>query len=144
MKRTNRHTLEELASLFFVTRQIIRQRLPQDGKYDPNAWLRNQTLQFIASQNGPTMHDVATFVRITAPSATSLVGHLEKLGYIRRKQALPDKRIVRIYLTPNGKRKLAACRKNSVAVMRTVFGGLSAQDIEALRDILSHLRSLHT
>ena len=144
MKRTDQHTLEELASLFFITRQIIRQRLPQEGKYDPNAWLRNQTLLFIASQKGPTMHEIATFVRITAPSATSLVRHLEKLGFIRRKQALPDKRIVRIYLTAKGKRKLAECRKNSVAVMQTVFGELPPQDIKALRDILGNLRKVHS
>src|ERR1700685_3368005 len=95
----------ELTSLFFTTRQIIKQQLPKSGNSDPNTWLRFETLRFIAETNNPTMRDVARYLSVKAPSATSLISHLAKSGLIERKGEKGDKRIVRISLTKLGRRE---------------------------------------
>jgi DNA-binding MarR family transcriptional regulator len=136
-------TFEELAALFFETRQIIRSRVPGNGRHDHNAWLRLETLRFIAQAKDPSMRDIARYVRITAPSATSLVKHLEGLGLIRRTQVSSDKRIVRILVTPKGKRALAAYARTARRTMQAVFGELAAQDIEKLRALLRTVNELH-
>lgn len=133
----------ELGSLFFTARQIIRDKVPAKGKPDPNEWLRLETLRYISQERNPTMHDIAKYLHITAPSTTSLTKNLEKLEMISRKHSNIDKRIVRIRLTPKGRRTLTAYAKHSESIMRTVFGQLPRQDVEKLRQILRQLKSLH-
>ncbi len=134
-------TFQELATLFFSTRQIIRSRLPQ-GKADPNAWLRFQTMRYIEDSKGPTMHDVARYLRIKAPSATSLIAHLVSRGSVRR-VAGKDKRVTRLFLTPRGKKLLAQHDKRSNATMRTVFSQFNDAEIRELVRLLRHLRDIH-
>ncbi len=137
----NDKTLQELATLFFSTRQIIRGKLPE-GKADPNAWLRFQTMRFIKNSNGPTMRDVAGFLRIKAPSATSLIAHLVVQGSVRR-SAGKDKRVTRLFLTARGKKLLVAHDKRSNATMRQVFSEFTDVEIRELVRLLRHLRDIH-
>ncbi len=137
----NDKTLQELASLFFSTKQIIRAKLPE-GKVDPNAWLRFQTMRYIEDSKGPTMHELAAYLRIKAPSATSLVAHLALRGFVRR-IAGKDKRVTRLYLTPRGRKLLAKHDKHSNAIMRTVFSGFTDGEIRELVRLLRHLRGIH-
>ena len=133
----------ELASLFFTTRQIIKQQLPANGKADPNMWLRLETLRFIAGAKEPTMHDVARYLRIKAPSATSLIAHLARLGFITRKGEDADKRVVRISLTAQGKSEVAAYLTRSTNMMHKAFSKLDNREIDELLKILGRLRDIH-
>jgi DNA-binding MarR family transcriptional regulator len=134
--------LQELASLFFSMRQIIRSQLPQ-CKADPNAWLRFETMRFIENAGGPTMHDVAAYVRIKAPSATSLVGYLVGQGAVRAVSQKRDKRVKRLYLTAKGKRMLAEHRKRSNVTMRKVFEEFTDAELSALLGLLRRLSDIH-
>src|ERR1700722_15203592 len=96
---------QELTSLFFEMRQTIRANLP-DGQADPNAWMRCETLRFIAERDHPTMRQIAKHLRVTAPSATSLVRKLFSLGWIERKASGSDKRVVHVSLTARGQKEL--------------------------------------
>lgn len=133
----------ELATLFFVTRQIIKQWLPPKGKSDPYMWLRLETLRYIAASNEPTMYDVARHLRIKAPSATSLIAHLAKLGFISRKGEKEDKRVVRIALTAAGKKEVDAYAARSAAMMHKVFSKLDDRELDELLKILGRVRDIH-
>jgi DNA-binding MarR family transcriptional regulator len=133
---------QELASLFFSTRQIIRAELPA-GKIDPNAWLRSETLRYIAASGGPTMQEVAAYLRVKAPSATSLIANLAARGLVVRRGIARDKRVTRIYLTPRGRTILTASAKRSVAAVRAVFSKLSGAEIHELVRVLRRLRDIH-
>ena len=141
MKTTDK-TLRELTSLFFTTRQIIRAELP-GGKPNPNAWLRFETLRFIAELREPTMQDIARHLRVRAPSATSLVRNLVSAGLAARCTVRADKRVVRIQLTRHGVRALAAYQKRSTAIMHKVFSKLGKREIWVLASILRRLRDIH-
>lgn len=139
MRKTN---FQELTSLFFEMRQVIRANLPQ-GHADPNAWLRSETLRFIGEEGEPTMLELAKHLRVTAPSATSLVRKLESLGWIERRRSGSDKRVVRIRLTASGRREVRRYRARTQRVMKKVFSKLPARDLEHLRTALGTLRDVH-
>lgn len=132
---------QELASLFFEMRQTIRANLPQ-GEADPNAWMRCETLRFIAESERPTMQEIAKHLRVTAPSATSLARKLFALGWIERTPG-KDKRVVRITLTAKGKRELGHYRKQTEKTMRKVFSRLQERDLAHLKRALRNLRDIH-
>ena len=134
--------LQELASLFFSTRQIIRSRLPE-GAADPNAWMHFETMRFIEDSGAPTMQEVAAYLRIKAPSATSVIAHLAGKGFILRRAGERDKRVIQLVLTSRGKKALAAHQKRSDATMRKVFSEFADTEIRELASILRHLRDVH-
>lgn len=139
-EKTSDELFAELASLFFTTRQIIRQQVPDGGKADPNAWQRAEILKYVAKAKEPTMHDVADYLRVKAPSATSLIANLDKAGMIVRTSGSKDKRVVRISLTAKGRSAVAAATARSGAMMRGAFAKLTAQEVEQLAAILRRLR----
>jgi len=134
---------QELTSLFFEMRQTIRANLPQ-GQADPNAWMRCETLRFISEHQRPTMQEIAKQLRVTAPSATSLIRKLDALGWIEREPSGSDKRVVRISLSPKGRKELSRYRSQAEKTMEKVFSKLSATDLAHLKRVLRSLRTIHT
>src|SRR5438309_8680935 len=97
-----KNTFVELAQLFFATRQLVRSKLPH-GSGDSNEWMRCETLRYIRLNTpAPTMREVANYLRVKAPSATSVVIRLEREGLVSRIREQDDKRIVRLALTHKG------------------------------------------
>src|ERR1700690_3983477 len=135
----NKKNAQELASLFFMTRQLMRAKLPS-GAADPNAWLRCETLRYIARLQAPTMRDVARYLRVQAPSATSLIANLARQQLVARCGSPSDKRVVRIRITAKGQRALAAYGRRSTSTMRKVFTKLTAAEIMRLMRILRRLQ----
>lgn len=130
----------ELPALLFEMRQIIRQALPGSRHSDPNEWMRLQTMHFIARHGKPTMHELAEYLRIKAPSATSVVSYLVSHGMIERKAGV-DRRVVHLSLTEEGSRLISGYGKQSEEMMRSAFSGLEEKEVCTLRDILSKMIS---
>lgn len=133
----------ELSGLFFETRQIIRQKLPGSKQSDPNAWLRLQTMHFIERSDAPTMHDVAAYLRIKAPSATSLIANLVAQGMIVRETGA-DRREVVLSVSPEGKRLLKSYGAQSTKMMRHAFSTLDDKEVGSLCAILKKLVRGHS
>lgn len=140
--RMTQNNFQDLSTLFFEMRQAVRANLPQ-GQADPNAWMRCEALGFIKGSGAPTMRELSKQLRITAPSATSLVRKLASLGWVRREPSEKDKRIVRIRLTGKGERELTRYRVQAEATMRKVFSKLPQRDLVNLRRALKNLRDIH-
>jgi DNA-binding MarR family transcriptional regulator len=75
----------------------------------------------------PTIGDVAEHLLLHHNSAVGLVDRAEEAGLVRRSTDPRDHRIVRLSLTPRGRRNLEA---------------LSAAHLEELRRLAAHLRPL--
>jgi DNA-binding MarR family transcriptional regulator len=133
----------KLPHLFFMTRQLMRSKVRAKGKTDPNAWMQFETLRFIAGREGPTMHDIATYLRVTAPSATSLIAGLGRRKLIARERDKRDKRITHLHVSSRGMRLLSEYERGSTALMRQVFSRMSERDIHELVRILNTLDGHH-
>ena len=129
--------LQELTSLLFATRRLIKQQRTL-GCVHPQGWLQMETLNYIGDHEGPTMHDLAAFLGITAPSASSLIGKLARAGFVRR-AAGHDRRAVCLFVTPAGKKELARGRRASAGALQGVFSKLSPRDLSELIRILRNL-----
>jgi len=88
------------------------------------------------------MQSVASYLRIKAPSATSLITHLVGQGLVRRVTG-NDKRSTRLYLTPRGKKLLLVHDKRSNTALRKVFSEFKPSDVHELVRILRHVRDIH-
>ncbi|HUO50579.1 MAG TPA: MarR family transcriptional regulator [Candidatus Paceibacterota bacterium] len=135
--KKNEQAFEELSALFFELKQAIRDSLPQSQRPDPNAWMRCETIRFIGEHGSPSMQEIAKHLRVTAPSATSLVGKLQRLGWVERTSSPKDKRTVQIVLSKKGHIELTRYRAQSRTIMQKVFGGLSDNDLRDLRRIFA-------
>lgn len=132
--------LQELTTLFFTTRQIIRGELPTKDAHDPNDWLYSEVLRFVDDTDGPTMLDLAKLLRVKAPSATSLVSHLVSEGWLERKGTVQDRRVVKLYLTKKGEQRFKKYTVRSTAMMHKVFSKLSSHELDTLVKILRRVQ----
>ena len=89
-------------------------------------------------QDGQMMKHIGERLHLDSGTLTPLLKRLEAAGIVRRQRDPEDERQVRISLTPKGHglKEQAAKARHNVACA----SGRSAQEIQALRDELMHLR----
>lgn len=129
------------ASRFFAVRGVVRTKLAQGKKLDPSAWLYVETLKFISLHKRPSMREVADYLSITAPSATSLVRGLMKDGLVERAVSSLDRRTSELSLTKKGKAELAKTLRRGTKVLAEVFSVLSPKELEAFTAMLERIRA---
>lgn len=143
MQEQKDRSFSEIAQLFFETRQLIRSKLPHSS-VDPNEWMRCETMRFIYTQKpSPTMREIAEHLRITAPSATSIVRRLQREGFVLREREYTDKRVVHIVLSKKGQKRVNKYLTDASNTMQKVFSKISDADITALTRILRSLQEAH-
>ena len=123
----------ETFSRLFALGKLIRSHVDASGSL-PMAQL--ETLHFITEHQSPTMHAVAEFHRITAPSATAHVQELVRLKYVKRVTDPKDRRQVRLGITPLGMRTYTKAVAERKKVIEAVFAHLSDHDLETFNRIL--------
>lgn len=127
-------------SLFFAVRRIMRTTLAKRAKVDPATWPRIETLKFIADHEAPQMKEVAEYLSITAPSATTLVNGLVRRGLVTHVKDVHDGRSTRLTLTPKGKKELAQVITRSTRLLGQFFETLSAQELRTFTTLLMRLK----
>lgn len=140
----DRTSLKKLISLLFTTRRVIKENIQKDSCADPYAWLRIETLRYIEEKGSPTMNELAQYLHITAPSATSLVNTLVRAKQVIRKASTTDKRVVRMELTTEGKSLLRAATLKSEKNFKEVFSHLSEKEIVSFMHVLEKLKEVYT
>ena len=131
--------LGNLISLFFSTSQIIRGRLHRYGKIDPFSHLQLETLQFIEKRKSCNMKEVAEYLHISAPSATSLVNNLVKFGWLKRVHDKQDRRVVNLVITDKGKKMVSDGSAHTNECMREILSALNNKEISDFAKILYKL-----
>ncbi len=94
--------IEYLISLFFNTGRLIKDHSCHSEDIDPISMLKIEAIRLIEAEK-PTMKRIAEYLHIKAPSATSLVGGLVKMDYVKRISDPNDRRIVQMIITDKGK-----------------------------------------
>ena len=135
--------ISRIVSLIFTVRNLTHEKAIQ--KNDKNAsFLQLITLRFIKYKR-PTMKEVADYLTITAPSATSLVNNLAKDELVKREEEKGDRRIVRIVITQKGERHLKKGMEYLFQKIKKNLEVLSQKEQEELAKILgkvaNHLKN---
>jgi DNA-binding MarR family transcriptional regulator len=101
--------------------------------------LQIHALVHIREKEGMTMKEMADYLKITSPSATSFVNRLVKLGWVQRITDAKNRKLVRLKVSPAGMRMLESKMAERKAEMRQVLSLLPSQDQKDLARILSTL-----
>jgi DNA-binding MarR family transcriptional regulator len=86
--------------------------------------------------------DVAAAEGVSAPTATRIVGALEKAALVARTDDTEDRRATRVALTPAGRTALRRIRSNRTAFLQRRIERLDEADRETLRAALPVLAAL--
>lgn len=136
------HTsLEELISLMFSAGRLMREQV---GTNVTAPYLHLATLRYVAERKQPLMREIAQYLHIAAPSATSLVNTLVKSGQIKRIADPSDRRIVRLEITAKGQKALDDGMRQKKESLQELIKGLGDREREQLKNILKKLMRLST
>lgn len=132
-------SVEHLIALLFSTGRMLREKGGMDDGKQTVSHLHLATLRYVSLEKKPLMRDIATFLCITPPSATSLVHGLVKAGHLERVSNPEDRRHVRLALTPLGKKALTSGMKKKEELMKQVLSVLNDEEREQFAHILEKL-----
>jgi len=85
------------------------------------------------------MKDIADYLCVAPPSATSLINSLVEARQIERSYDKNDRRFVRLVVTPKGKTALASGFKKITTKMRRALSKLNAKERSNLFKILENI-----
>lgn len=86
--------------------------------------------------------DVAAAEGVSAPTATRIVGAIEKLGLVARTDDSEDRRATRVAVTPAGRAALRRIRTNRTAFLQQRLHRLDEHDLALLRAAIPVLTAL--
>ncbi|HEY8218337.1 MAG TPA: MarR family transcriptional regulator [Acidimicrobiia bacterium] len=119
-----------------VTRLARRLRQQTDVDASPTQVALLSTIE----RRGPiTLGDLAAHERVRPPTVTAAVGRLEERGLIVRRADPDDRRVVRVEVTPAGRRLLARARSRKTAFLAKRLAELDERDRVVLRDAVEVL-----
>ena len=96
-------------------------------------------LVFIREQEGITMKELAKLLHVTSPSATSFITRLEKMGYVKRTHDKENRKLVRVTLTPSGRKILESKMTEKRCIVEKILSGLTIQDQKSLLSLLQKM-----
>jgi DNA-binding MarR family transcriptional regulator len=129
--------IDRLISLIFTTRKMMHeQKEPNKGKNC--SFLHLITLKYV-EQEKPLMKDIAEFLGVAPPSATSLVNTLIKSELVYREADKTDRRNVRILITKRGNTFLEGHKKLMAEKTRANLNKLTATEQHQLEKILTKI-----
>jgi MarR family transcriptional regulator for hemolysin len=102
------------------------------------AWL---VLLALKQQPHRTQQEIARAVGIGGPTLTHHLDGMEAAGLVARSRGVDDRRAVHVELTPEGDATFQRLRKAALTFDRKLRDGVSAAELERVREVLERLRA---
>jgi DNA-binding MarR family transcriptional regulator len=135
--------ISRIIALVFAVRNLMHDKITQKNSKKVS-FLQMITLRFIRHKE-PTMKEIADYLMITAPSATSLANSLIKDEAVKRREEKGDRRVVRIVITQKGEKYLKEGMECISEKIRKNLEALTPKEQAELAKILekitNHLRN---
>lgn len=129
--------ISEIINLIFRMRQLMHERIEND-RDEKISLLQMITLCYIQKRN-PLMKDIAEYLLITPPSATSLLNSIISAGLAKRESEKNDRRIVRIKITKKGEEHIKNNYKKISEKIRKNLEVLDEKEQKQLSEILKKI-----
>lgn len=128
----------EIVALWMETARLMKQKFlhAHKGSFNP---LQIFALFVITEHDGLTMKELAQHLRITSPSATSMVNRLVRLGWVKRTADESNRKLVRVIVAPKGKKVFGSMMKHQAQSMGEILSILQPSEQKDFARILSHL-----
>jgi DNA-binding MarR family transcriptional regulator len=133
------NSTDEIVSALFSAFTILKTRLSFKATFFQLPMAQMETLRLIAEKKQVQMKEVASFLSITPPSATVLIGNLVKAGYVKRHSDKHDRRTIHLSLTETGSAVLQKGVKDRCRDLKKLIGNLSGKEQVELLEILKKM-----
>ncbi len=137
MVKSREETTNKAISLIFSVSRMIKEKY-QNERQKNISGMKLETLRYI-KENKPLMKDIAEYLSIAPPSATSLINHLVEAKLVERVQDGSDRRIVRMSITSFGEKKFAQEMAMIADRMKRMLSPLNTGEKENLIKILEKI-----
>jgi DNA-binding MarR family transcriptional regulator len=133
------NSTEKIVSLFFSVSRSLKHKLDLSSPFFQLPLAHTETLRLISEKERVSMKQVADFLAITPPSATSLIDHLVKAGYVFRIASKNDRRAVYLTLTKKGSVVMQKAVFDRCKVFKKLLNKASAKEQLELINVLTKL-----
>ena len=99
-------------------------------------------LDYLYTQDGSRMTDLAKFMHVTTAAMTGIVERLVKCGYVVRIPEPDDRRIIKVKITPRGLELVKRICHQRRQMTINIFGKLSEDDRKEYLRLLTRLRDI--
>lgn len=136
LKKPQKRSQERIAHLMrLAARGFNRSLQIRLADYDVTfgQWL---FLRLLWEEDGLTQRELSERAGLTEPTTHTALHKLESLGYVSRKNLPGNKRKQYAFLTKEGQKLREVLEPLAVDVNKAALEGISAQDVETLRQLL--------
>lgn len=128
---------EQLSSLFEAMTELERKIANEWNSHNELGFSKSHILilNYLATEGPKRPSAIAERLKVTTGGVTVLTSKLIKSGFIERIQNESDKRSALIHITENGLNILDASKKHVDKLFTEMFGMLSGEEIETLKQI---------
>lgn len=90
-------------------------------------------------QDGSTQSEIASQLGVQGATVTNMLQRMEEAGLVTRERDPEDNRLVRVYLTDEGRKKEHLINEQFSKVEAAIFAGFSAEERATLRSLLGRM-----
>lgn len=101
---------------------------------------QNLLLDALVERDGLTPGDLARHLEVAGPTAVKMAQRMEANGLVTRRRDDPDERLVRVYLTPHGRKIQVPIAEEIQQVATRAARGLTKNDKQGVLDALATIR----
>ncbi len=138
MKSTNYRSLAQ--SFESIERQLSRlwrekstaEPIEADVSYNEYGYIKT-----VFEMDSPRLSDLAAEMKVSKPSATTMVQKLEKRGFLKRSPCPQDRRAIRIIVTKASELMLQTDLNVFALLINKLSSGLTSKEISSLEHLLS-------
>ncbi len=127
----------DLLEAHFRLARAINKQVRMSEKMLNLSLAQGRALFFLTENPGAQINEVATFFQVTIPTATVLVDKLVQSKLAVRREDKNDRRLVRVYLTSNGRSFLLKANKMRVLIFGRLLSKLTLNDKKIFLRILN-------
>lgn len=106
-----------------------------ETKKDRRSMLQSEALYFLSKNQTATMTEIAEYLKISTPAATSLIDRMHRQSLVSRKLNPQNRRQFNISLTKQGKRLHKKIQDEMEAEMARIFVGIDKSEAEVYMKI---------
>ena len=130
---------QAISSLFEVVSSIERKWANEWNNHNVLGFSKSHILILdYLSQEGPKRPSaIADRLKVTTGGVTVLTSKLINAGFIEKTQHATDRRAFQLKITPDGEEILEEARQQVSEIINNMFGMLSAEEVQTLRDIFA-------
>lgn len=94
----------------------------------------------LAEHDGLSQRDLAKKLHIKAATLTIMLKRMEKTNLVERRQDRKDQRVIRVYLTEDGRQLQRKVKATILEVQQECFSGISEEDKQILHRLFLQMK----